>query len=102
MTTENSPGFDATPIAAQPDAKPASQAHANFGWVLFAIALGLIGWAFSMDSTVSVSALGDPIFDLGTEPLQRVHNNGLMNLKLMLCITGAGFLTAGSIFICKA
>ncbi len=68
--------------------------YGAFGWALIAVGLGLIAWAFSIAPSVSVA-------DYGTLGIDRVNNTGLMNQKLMLTITGSGFLVAGSIFACR-
>lgn len=76
------------------DAEPISGNRAP-GAVLLLIGLGLLGWGLIMDPSVPSYSSGS-IYDLGPS---RINNNGLLNDKLILCVSGAAFLVSGNVLL---
>lgn len=75
-----------------------------FGWALFAVGLGLVAWAFTIDPSAPVRAAARAM-ELPSAALPigeaRVNNVGLLVRQVLLCIVGAAFIVSGSVFACR-
>lgn len=75
-----------------------------FGWALFAVGLGLVAWAFTIDPSVPVREAAR-VMELPSAALPmaeaRVNNVGLLVRQVLLCIVGAAFIVSGSVFACR-
>ncbi|MDP1617303.1 hypothetical protein [Phenylobacterium sp.] len=86
------------------DQQPPVSPYSIFGWTLFAVGLGLVAWAFTIDPSVSVRDAAR-LMEMpgGGLPMAetRVNNIGLLMRQALLCICGSGFMVAGAVFACR-